>query len=98
MWLSSIFFLFVLVKIKFFSSYEVLHLFPTRALYEFVPPFYRCVFNFVHLLAFVSRYGLTFSRFFGFTRLSKKQLSLTSSLSLPLSLRCHSRSWDEILS
>lgn len=33
----------------------------------------------------------------GFTRLSNKQLSYTSSLSLPFSLRCHSRSRDEIL-
>ena len=45
-----------------------------------------------------SLYGLTFSRFFGFTRLSKEQLSFTSPLSFPLSLRCHSRSRDEILS
>ena len=34
-------------------------------------------------VVFFSRNGLTFSRFFGFTRLSKKQLSFTSSLSLP---------------
>ena len=40
----------------------------------------------------------TFSRFFGFTHWSKKQLSFTSSLSLPFSLRCHSRSRDKILS
>ena len=34
----------------------------------------------------------------GFNHWSKKQLSFTSSLSLPFSLRCHSRSRDEILS
>ena len=45
-----------------------------------------------------SRNGLTSSRFFGFTHWSKKQLSFTSSLSLSLFLRCHSRSRDEILS
>ena len=49
-------------------------------------------------IVFSSRNVLTFSRFFGFTRLSKKQLSFTSYLPLPLSLRCHSRSRDEILS
>ena len=49
-------------------------------------------------VVFFSRNGLTFSRFFGFTRLSKKQLSFTASLSLSFSLRCHSRSRDEILS
>ena len=32
-------------------------------------------------VVFFSRYGLTFSRFFVFTRLSKKQLSFTSSFS-----------------
>ena len=31
-------------------------------------------------VVFFSRYGLTFSRFLGFTRLSKKQLGFTSSL------------------
>ena len=49
-------------------------------------------------VVFFSQNGLIFSRFFGFTRLSKKQLSFTSSLSFPFSLRCHSRSRDEILS
>ena len=49
-------------------------------------------------IVFFSRNVLIFSRFFGFTRLSKKQLSFTSPLSLPFSLRCHSRSRDEILS
>ena len=34
-------------------------------------------------IVFFSRNGLTFSRFFGLTRLSKKQLSFTSSLFLP---------------
>ena len=34
-------------------------------------------------VVFFSRNDLTFSRSFGFTRLSKKQLSFTSSLSLP---------------
>ena len=34
-------------------------------------------------VVFFSRNGLTFSRFFGFTHWSKKQLSFTSSLSLP---------------
>ena len=48
------------------------------------------------LFSFVQFVNL--SRFFGFTRLSKKQLSFTSSLSFPLSLRCHSRSRDEFLS
>ena len=55
-------------------------------------------FNFIISAVFFSRNGLTFARFFGFTRLSKKQLSFTSSLSLPFSLWCHSRSRDEILS
>ena len=49
-------------------------------------------------VVFFSRNVLTFAWFFGFTHLSKKQLSFTSPLSLPFSLRCHSRSRDEILS
>ena len=49
-------------------------------------------------VAFFLSFCAAFSRFFGLTRLSKKQLSFTSSLSLPFSLRCHSRSQDEILS
>ena len=48
-------------------------------------------------LFFFSKW-LNLSRFFGLTRLAKKQLSFTSPLYLPLSLRCHSRSRDEILS
>ena len=49
-------------------------------------------------IVFFSRNGLTLFKVRGFTRLSKKQLSFTSSLSLLFSLRCHSRSRDEILS
>ena len=55
-------------------------------------------FNFVHRRCFLSFKFFNFSRFFGFTRLSEKQLSFTSSLSLLFPLRCHSRSRDEILS
>ena len=51
----------------------------------------------ISVVFFFSKW-LNLSRFFGFTRLSKKQLSFTSSLSLPLSLRCHSGSRDEIIS
>ena len=49
-------------------------------------------------MAFFLSFCSTFSRFFGFTRLSKKQLSFTAYLPLPFSLQCHSRSQDEILS
>ena len=56
------------------------------------------VFNFIHLRCILFSKWLNLSRFFGFTRLSKEQLSFTSSLFLPFSLRCHSRSRDEILS
>ena len=59
---------------------------------------YRSVFNFVLLCCILSLNLFNFSRFIGFTRLSKKQLSFTSSLSLLFSLWCHSRSRDEILS
>ena len=62
------------------------------------PSFLTECFQICHLRYSFSRNGLTFSRFFGLTRLSKKQLSFTSSLSLLFSLRCHSRSRDEILS
>ena len=52
---------------------------------------------FIFVVLFLSNL-LNLSRFLGFTSLSKKQLSSTSPLSFPLSLRCHSRSRDEILS
>ena len=72
--------------LKFFSSYQVLHNFSTGVLPEVVFPcssFLTSVFSFVVSVVFFSRNGLTFSRFFGLTRLSKKQLSFTSSLPLP---------------
>ena len=90
--------------LKLFSSYQVLHNFSTGVLLEFVLPcssFLTECSQIRHLRCILSGNGLTFSRFFrffGFTRLSKKQLSFTSSLSLLFSLRCHSRSRDEILS
>ena len=67
-------------------------------LFFLVTLFYRSVFNFVHLRCILSFNLFNLSRVFSFTHLSKKQLSFTSSLSLLFSLRCHSRSRDEILS
>ena len=46
----------------------------------FVPPFYRCVFNFVHLRCILFSYLLNISKVRGFTCLPKKQLSFTFSL------------------
>ena len=73
--------------LMFFSSYLVLHLFSTEVLSEFVLPcssfLSNCFFfNFSHLRGIIPFKLFNFSRFFGFTRLSKKQLSFTSSLPL----------------
>ena len=87
--------------LKFFSSYQVLHLFSTGVLSEFVLPCFSFLTECFQLrpsLLFSSLNQFNLARFFGFTRLSKKQLSFTYSLSPPFSLRCHSRSRDEILS
>ena len=51
-----------------------------------------------HLRGFIPFKLFNLSRFISFIRLAKKQLSFTFSLPLPFSLRCHSRSRDEILS
>ena len=98
--------------LKFFSPYQVLHNFLTGVLSIYILRFNLEVFfrNVLcpslltecfrlcspSLYSFLNLFNL--SRLFGFTRLSKKQLNFTSSLSLPFSLRCHSRSRDEILS
>ena len=87
--------------LKSFSSYQVLHLFSTGVMSEFVLPcssflmecFQLCSSPLYSFLKLVN-----LARFSGFTRLSKKQLSCTSRLPLPFPLRCHSRSRDEILS
>ena len=79
----SIPFLFIRSAARICSS---LLLFPTGVLSTL---FFFVAFFFKWLNLFKAR---------GFTRLSKKQLSFTSSLSLPFSLWCHSRSRDEILS
>ena len=71
---------------KFFSSYQVLHLFSTGVLSVFVRPCSSILtelVNFVHLCCILSFKLFNLSRFFGFTHLSKKQLSFTSSLPLP---------------
>ena len=94
----------IAVSSSIFSSYQVLThflFFSIGVLPEFLLPCYsslpECSQLCCSLLhSFFQLFNL--SRFFGFTLLSKKQLSFTSSLSLPFSLRCHSRSRDEILS
>ena len=106
---------------KFFSSYQVLHLFSTGVLSKFVPPcslfisfqpewfnpflsivlvIHSFATSKVHMVFLVSIFlpqcsqlcstllcpffqFFNLSRFFGFTLLSKKQLSFTSSLPLP---------------
>ena len=86
---------------KFFLPYQVLHPFSTRVLFEFVLP---CLLFLTECFLLCSSPLNSFFPFDqplkvrGFIRLSKEQLSFTPSLSLPLSLRCHSRSRDEILS
>ena len=70
--------------LKFFSSYQALHPFSTGVLPKVVLPCFLFAngvlsTSFISVV-FFSWYGLTFARFFGITRLSKKQLSFTSSL------------------
>ena len=93
------------VLCHFFSRsfiFQVIHLLSTEMLPESVlsySSFFTKCFQLCSslLLSFFHLFNL--SRFFGFTHWSKKQLCFTSSLSLPFfSLRCHSRSRDEILS
>ena len=94
----------LLISSSILSSYQVLIqflLFSTGVLPEVVVPCYSFLtecFLLRHLRCILFSYLLNLSRFFGFSRLSKKQLSFTSSISLPFALRCHSRSRDEILS
>ena len=80
-----------MISSSMFSSGQVLiqfHFFSIGVLPEVVLPcssFSNGVFSTSFIsVVFFSQNGLPFSRFFGFTRLSKEQLSFTSSLSLSL--------------
>ena len=72
--------------VKFFSPYQVLHLFSTGVLSEFVllrSSFLTEIVNFVYLHRILFSKWFNFSRFFGLMHLSNKQLSFTSSLPFP---------------
>ena len=75
-----------LISSSIFSSYQVLIqflFFSIGVLPEVVLPcssFLTECFQLRHLRCILFSNGLTFSRFFGFTLLSKKQLRFTSSL------------------
>ena len=70
--------------IKFLFNYFCFQSECCPKLFSHVPLLKQSVVNFVISVVYFSRNGLTFSRFFGFTHWSKKQLSFTSSLPLPV--------------